>query len=336
MFPPCKIWLIICLNQCAERLTFCLREQHNNIVFSDLTGRPHNTSHLPRSSKASPILIKEMSRNKSANTSPDDDAIGGCQWIPWQHSFVMNRCPDPTRMFSVLCIVIMLLRHCEAHGWNYVKTFGGFFGNLYVVSFFAVACGVLLYGQNTGTKLSSMPIYDRWAVEWYWWNAWLFHMTMDGAAGSLRLVPVVVHQYDVLDLRFPSEHVVPWTVGMIELIVMGPLCLVTVVAILQKSPNRFAFELITSSLQIMGMVIFVGAELYEGQVHIPAQDPRGLPGSVPLLNTFTSIYHLTYYWFGFWFCNSVWGIVPYYRMHRAVMECRRAFLTRDPSEAKRD
>jgi len=37
--------------------------------------------------------------------------------------------------------------------------------------------------------------------------------TMDCTSGSLRLVPVVVQQYIILVLCFPSEHVVPWIVG---------------------------------------------------------------------------------------------------------------------------
>jgi EXPERA (EXPanded EBP superfamily) len=147
----------------------------------------------------------------------------------------------------------------------------------------------------------------------------------------LRLIPVVVHQYDMLDARFRSGHTVPWMIGMVELLVMYPLCLLTVYAILTRSPYRFPLELLTSAVHFLGMVLFVGAELYEEQVHVPALDPVGAPGrSFANVKVF-DLYHLTYYWFGFWFCNLLWGVVPYFRIHRAVCECHRAFVRQSES-----
>ena len=75
----------------------------------------------------------------------------------------------------------------------------------------------------------------------------------------------------------------------------------------------------------MGMIVFVVSELYEGQVHIPSLDPVGREGNMWANLQWWDSYHLVYYWFGFWFCNLVWGVVPYYRLHRAVCETVRAF-----------
>lgn len=234
--------------------------------------------------------------------------------------------PDPTRIFSGLVLTILFVRYLQAHEWNFGGAIGGLFLNPYVVFYVATAGAAVVLGLRAADAAihqpwAHLPVYDRWTVEWYWWNAWLYHAVMDGSAGSLRLVPVVVHQYDVLDLRFPHRHVVPYLIGLVELLVMYPLCLATVYAILARSSYRFPLELLVSTLQVMGMIIFVGSEVYEGQVNIPALDPVGNGSKLSLK---FNLYHLMYYWFGFWFCNLLWGVVPYYRIHRAVAECRRA------------
>ena len=202
--------------------------------------------------------------------------------------------PDPTRCFSLLCLTIMCVRHYMATG-DPSATMFGLFLNPFVVFYLATAAATVYYAKKSKNLPSTTS--DLWTAEWYWWNGWLFHAVFDGSAGSLRLVPVVVHQYDVLDMRFPTHHTVPYVIGLFELLVMYPLCLLTVRAVLQKSPYRFPLELITSTFQLMGMVLFVGAELYEGQVHVPALDPVGLsPDNMWANVKFFYMYHFTYYW----------------------------------------
>lgn len=253
--------------------------------------------------------------------------IGGCEWIDWDsnpRSWV-HFVPDPTRIFSLLCLSIMAGRYLQATGGNWLKTVSGLFLNLYVVVYFLTACWAAYWGRRHAPAMAEpLKVYDRWTVEWYWWNAWLYHAVMDGSSGSLRLVPVVVQQYDMLDLRFATGHVVPWIIGIVELTVMYPLCLATVYCILSRSVYRFPLELITSTFQLMGMLVFVVSELYEGQVNIPALDPVGVDGHGMWANAKLNLYHFTYYWFGFWFCNLIWGFVPYYRLHRAACESARA------------
>ena len=257
--------------------------------------------------------------NGHATNQPD---LGGCPWIPWKSSFIQNSMPDPTRLFSLLVIGIMNINFLISHEWDFSLVVSGFLLNPWVVGFFAFACATVWAGQPSG-KVAPLKVYDRWAAEWYWWNAWLYHATMDGAGGTFRLIPVVVQQYDVLDKRFVMGHAVPWTVGLVEILVMQPLCLATLFAILKRSPYRFPLELITSTFQLMGMILFVVAEVYEGQLNVPAQDPVGVEGNA-WANVKFNQYHLTYYWFGFWFCNIVWCYVPYYRILRAAQECARS------------
>ena len=261
--------------------------------------------------------------------------IGGCEWIDWSTSSSwVHRIPDPTRMFSLLCLAIMFGRFLHSTGGDISAAVFGLFLNPLVSLFFGTACIAAHYGRKHAPIQAPLPVYDQWTAEWYWWNAWLFHAVMDGASGSLRLVPVVVQQYDMLDLRFPTRHTVPWIIGMVELVVMYPLCLATVYAVLSRSHWRYPLELITSSIQFMGMIVFVVSELYEGQVNIPARDPVGSNGNMWANVKFLDSYHLVYYWFGFWCCNLVWGFVPYYRLHRAVRETARAF--RMAAETKMD
>ena len=261
--------------------------------------------------------------NGSSSSSSNQD-VGGCTWIKWESDFINKILPDPTRIFSLLVIVIMMLRYLEANEWDLSFIMLGFFLNPYVITFCTVAT-ITLYLAKPSPKQEELPVYDKWALEWYWWNAWLYHAVMDGASGTFGLVPVVVQQYQMLDRRFTTHHVVPWLVGLVELLVMFPLCLMTLSAIRSRSPLRYPLELITATFQLMGMVMFVGAEVYEGQLNVPALDPVGVVGNRWANVKFLDFYHFTYYWFGFWFCNLIWGVVPYYRAMRAVEECRAAF-----------
>jgi EXPERA (EXPanded EBP superfamily) len=253
--------------------------------------------------------------------------LGGCHWIPWDAPWVAAL-PDPTRAFSLVCLVIITGVFLYMNHGDVAAVVWGLYLNPYVLLFFATAVATWYHAAvkvRESPQLATVPVYDAWTAEWYWWNSWLFHATMDGSAGALRLVPVVVQQYDIMDLRFPTRHAVPWMIGLIELVCMYPLCLATYHAVVTKSPHRYALELVTSSMQFMGMVIFIVTEVYEGQVNVPALDPVGNQHDGTLQLRY-NLYHLVYYWFAFWFCNLIWGVVPYYRIQRAMQECHRAFV----------
>ncbi|KAL7557294.1 hypothetical protein ACA910_016255 [Epithemia clementina (nom. ined.)] len=269
--------------------------------------------------------------------------LGSCNWIPWDSEFIQKKLPDPTRLFSFLVCGVMFFRFLEASDCDFEALFTGFVINPYVLIFLAIATLTLYLGLVTAAKETasttttkspspslweawqSLPVFDRWAAEWYWWNAWLYHGVMDGASGTLQAVPVVVSQYQVLDRRFSTHHSVPWIVGLVEIIFHQSVCLWTLYAVVTKSPYRFPLEIITAILHMFGAVVFVFAEVYEGQFNVPALDPVGIPGNRFGNIKWTSSYQFVYYWFGFWFCNFVWIWVPLYRLQRAVQECVRSF-----------
>lgn len=227
--------------------------------------------------------------------------------------------PDPTQSFSLLVISIMMIRFLLAHEWEFSLLLSGFFLNPYVILSFVLAA-LVKWWFCSSALFQKLSVRDQWTAEWYWWNAWFYHMVLDGFAGSLHLVPVVLHQYQIMDKRFVTEHSVPWTVGMVELCFMGPMCLLVYWLIVQRHPLRFPMEILVASFQIMGMIVFVYAEIYEGQLNVPALDPVGQPGN-RWANVKFNQYHLTYYWFGFWFCNHVWLIIPGYRVARGLQAC---------------
>jgi EXPERA (EXPanded EBP superfamily) len=228
---------------------------------------------------------------------------------------------NPIRAFSLLVIAIMSARYLMAFDYDVAKLLQGFYLHPSVLTSLVLYSLPYVLHKQQHASLSSK---DRVVVEWYWWNAWLYHTVMDGMSGSFHIVPVVVQQYFVLDKRFESHHVVPWLIGVMELFVMAPLCFVTMRCVLSNSPYRYPMEIITSTFQLVGMIVFVGAEVYEGQLNVPALDPVGIPGNAWANLQFFNLYHITYYWFGFWFCNLVWGFVPIYRMAVASHECHQA------------
>jgi hypothetical protein len=65
------------------------------------------------------------------------------------------------------------------------------------------------------------------------------------------------------------------------------------------------------------MILFIAAEVMEGQLNVPALDPVGVPGNRWANVKFFDLYHFTYYWFGFWFCNLIW-----YDLHVLLYDCR--------------
>jgi len=273
-----------------------------------------------------PVTTRRQAATTNGKSHHDNDykSVGGFNHMDWNSTFIQNYMIDPTRIFSILCIVIIISRYVVSENNNPLAAFTGFLLHPVVLGSCGIASFVwYLAKQHAPSK--ALPIYDCWVVEWYWWNAWLFHAVMDGASGTFHLVPAVVQQYFVLDKRFETHHTVPWLVGFIELVGMAPLCLMTLYAVRVQSPLRFPLEIVTSTFHAFGMLMFVFAEVYEGQLNVPALDPVGVPGNRWANVKYLDLYHLVYYWFGFWFCNLVWGFVPYYRIKRAVEECRASF-----------
>jgi hypothetical protein len=277
-------------------------------------------------------ISKATMRNKPPPTSvinhnPNSKTIGFFQWVNWEHSTVLQYCPDPTRLFSWFVIGFPILRFLMDHNYDVSLVMTGFCLDPYVITCLAAAVMTSYWATTTGGNDNNrrLPLYDQWAAEWYWWNAFLYHGVLDGATGSFGKVPVMLSQYQVLDARFINHHSVPFTVGCVEFFVMQPCCLLLVYAIhRQKASIRFPLELILGCCHIFGLIMFMVTELYEGQLHVPSLDPVGIPGNAWANVQVWNFYHFMYYWFGFWFCNLVWLFIPLIRMYRAFGECRYA------------
>lgn len=268
-----------------------------------------------------PTILIPGIMGKGGNMKNDSKSgvstVGLMKWVDWE-SPMLQLLPDPTRLFSLFVIGFPIVRFLMDHDYDFSLVVSGFLLDPFVLGCLAVAVSTS-YLAASKNKVP-LPLYDRWAAEWYWWNAFLYHGVLDGATGSFCQVPVMLSQYQVLDRRFITHHSVPFTVGCVEFFVMQPLCLALVWAIHRRAAYRFPLELVLGCCHIFGLVMFLVAEVYEGQLNVPSLDPVGVPGD-RWANAKLNFYHFMYYWFGFWFCNLVWLFIPLIRMHRAFQEC---------------
>ena len=258
--------------------------------------------------------------NKGAKTQQD---LGVLKWVDWGSPLV-QKLPDPTRLFSMFVMGFPIVRFLMDHDYDFSLIVSGFLLDPFVLGCLTAATATsYLAASKDGGSSASLPVYDRWAAEWYWWNAFLYHGVLDGATGSFSQVPVMLSQYQVLDRRFITHHSVPFTVGLVEFFIMQPCCLALVWSIHRRCVYRYPLELVLGCCHIFGLILFVVAEVYEGQLNVPSLDPVGVPGN-RWANAKLNFYHFMYYWFGFWFCNLVWLFVPLIRMSRAFQECTRS------------
>lgn len=264
----------------------------------------------------------------------NNDDLGLLNGIDWDNSPLVQRLPDPTRLFSLFVIGFPIVRFLMDHEWDVSLVVWGLVLDPFVLGCGAVATATWYSATRRTDRTRKMPVYDRWAAEWYWWNAFLFHGVLDGATGSFAAVPVMLSQYQVLDRRFITHHSVPWTVGCVEFFIMQPGCLLLVWAIHQgRRDVRFPLELMVGCCHVFGLILFVVAEVYEGQLNVPSLDPVGVPGD-RWANAKLNFYHFMYYWFGFWFCNLVWFFIPAVRMTRAFAECTRSLQQHSATDTK--
>jgi len=198
----------------------------------------------------------------------------------------------------------------------------GFIINPYVI--WALLLGAITYqlgrtgAQETGTRLS---VSDSWAANWYLFNGFFFHLILDGFGGAFQAIPLVATQFRKLDKRYTSgtHMTVPYTIGLVEIYFMAPLCLYAYYLIKTGSRARYAIEIIVSTAQFVGLLIFCGAEIVDGNLNVPGTGSSvGVPGNRwANIKTFDENY-LIYYWFGFWAANLIWAVVPYLRVSHAI------------------
>jgi len=228
---------------------------------------------------------------------------------------------DPTSAFALLVLAIMIGRAAAAGDYASLKAF---VMNAAVI--FTVILTYLIYyigeDEQHGRPVAKLSRSCRWTAMWYLLNGCFFHLLLDGFTGTFQMVPFILTQYNQLDRRFsPSNptHTVPWTVGLIEMFVMAPLCFYCYIAIKKGWSSRWPVEIIVSVCHVFGMVIFCVTEIKDGQTNIPAGKPIGdRVGGLFAHRDFSDNDQLTFYWFGFVVCNIVWAVVPYMRIAAAT------------------
>ena len=89
-------------------------------------------------------------------------------------------------------------------------------------------------------------------------------------------------------------------ISALELVVYTPLCLFWYRSIMCRSPMRHALNLLVSSIQLFGTIMFAGSEVYNGFPNVPVDSSF----------SFTP-HHLLYFWLVFVVANLLWIIVPF-------------------------
>jgi len=95
-------------------------------------------------------------------------------------------------------------------------------------------------------------------------------------------------------------------ISALELVVMGPLCLFLYYAIQTNKSFRHPLQILVSTIQATGCIIFTGAEILGGLKHIPSD----------LDFTFT-LDKIVYFWIFFVFANILWTCLPAYLIMRS-------------------
>jgi len=225
---------------------------------------------------------------------------------------------DPTTAFVLLVFTIMVGNAVKDNNYKSLTDFA-----LSPNVVFTVVVTFLVYHIGNDSeygKTCNLTTKENFLSRWYLWNGAVFHMLMDGFGGSFNAVPLVVDQYAKLDRRFNPAHShnsVVWTVGLIELVVMTPLCFYCYIAIKKGWASRWPMEIIVGVCHIFGMLVFCITEIKDGQRNIPAVTPIGGHNGW-FEHAKWDNEHLTFYWFGFVICNLVWFVVPYLRISAAV------------------
>ncbi|XP_031554026.1 probable 3-beta-hydroxysteroid-Delta(8),Delta(7)-isomerase [Actinia tenebrosa] len=146
---------------------------------------------------------------------------------------------------------------------------------------------------------SGRPVGLAW---WAMFNGCLIHIYMDGIVGIFGRGPKwLVEQYGKLDVRYwQTQDPMVMTISAVEMVIMTPLCIIWYHSIVQKRWYCHAIAIMTSTFQLMGCIMYVGAEILDGFKHLPSNWP-------PRFDNFNDLF---YFWFVFVCLNGVWVVVP--------------------------
>lgn len=215
---------------------------------------------------------------------------------------------DPTLLFALSILVIGPLRE---PGSKVDQLLAAFFDPT-ILCVYALTAAILLWVHGGERRTRRLSAGDQRAAMWYLVNAIVFHTLGDCLVGTFHLYPPLDAQYKKLDGRFANDGAVPAVIGLFEMTVMAPICVLIYRAYALGLPYRSELELVIGGIHAFGAYVFVADEVWNGQKNLHAD--WDLSFDEP---------ELLYYWFGTWICNGVWIVVPVYMMRRAYLRIRR-------------
>jgi len=156
------------------------------------------------------------------------------------------------------------------------------------------------------SKEHPLSQFDWWVSQWFLFNGTIIHILLDGLVGMVGRVPFLHSKYCELDKRYCIREESVMVISALELVVMGPLCLFLYYAIQTNKSFRHPLQILVSTIQATGCIIFTGAEILGGLKHIPSD----------LDFTFT-LDKIVYFWIFFVFANILWTCLPAYLIMRS-------------------
>jgi cholestenol delta-isomerase len=140
---------------------------------------------------------------------------------------------------------------------------------------------------------------DKLVAAWYLFNGVIIHIFLDGLVGFAGFVPYLREKYWALDQRYQHKESSVMMISLVELFIMGPLCVLLFHAYTRNKPWKDPLELIVCSIQIMGTIVFTGAEMWEGFPHIPTDFEFSFTAE-----------KVVYFWIFFVMANILWIVLP--------------------------
>jgi len=170
----------------------------------------------------------------------------------------------------------------------------------------AVVITFLVSWVITGRRRDSFCTWRRLSLCWMMVSA-LIHTVLEGyfsvyhatLAGHSTFLGEMWKEYSKSDSRYMSSDSFTVCMESITALIDGPLAFMTFWAFMKGSNSRYALQLIVSLFQLYGDVLYFMTEAKGGFSHGP-------------------LFHPVYFWFYFFFLNSLWIVIPILHIVDAV------------------
>ena len=264
----------------------------------------------PRSRRA-PSKAKQATTSK---TSPTKSKKVGIEEKKYLLEDISELYTDPTFIFFVFCALIPAIKDGDV--MKFVK-----FSTSPILIFCYILTYVVWTWAHNGKKVK-LTLSQRRACYWYLINGVVFHFLMDFAVGTLKVEDTLGINYFKMDRRYGCnekfmlsadevcEHEQGYVFILTWIEVLDSIaCFYLFRAYVQDLPERAPLELGLAVSHIIGTVMFLGSELYDGLENTPRYYPVSKGYLKPGDEGFDD--QLALFWFAFVGCNPVWILVPF-------------------------